>query len=118
MGLPELGRSVTSRAWAGAVRRSDFLARFGGDEFVVLLPDCTQVGAEEIVQRMLDAVPFNQTGSVGIAVWDRDEAGYELVHRADQAMYAVKGAGGGGIRVASAPAPIAATGGPRGDQTA
>ena len=107
-----------AHAWAGAVRRSDFLARLGGDEFVVLLPDCTQVGAEEIVQRMLDAVPFNQTGSVGIAVWDRDEAGYELVHRADQAMYAVKGAGGGAIRVALAPDPIAATGAPRGDQTA
>ena len=62
-------------AWTGALRQSDFLARLGGDEFVVLLADCTQAGTEEIVQRMLDAVPFNQTCSVGIAVWDRGEAG-------------------------------------------
>jgi len=103
-----------AHAWADAVRRSDFLARLGGDEFVALLPDCTRAGAEEIAQRMLDAVPFNQRCSVGIAVWDRDEAGYELVHRADQAMYAVKGAGGGGIGVAPEPDPISATGAVRG----
>jgi diguanylate cyclase (GGDEF)-like protein len=89
-----------AHAWAGALRRSDFLARLGGDEFVVLLPDCTEVGAEEITRRMLGAVPFNQTCSVGIATWDRDEAGYELVHRADQAMYGVKAAGGGDVSVA------------------
>ena len=59
---------------------------------------------------MLDAVPFDQTCSVGIAVWDRGEAGYELVHRADQAMYAVKAAGGGEIRVAAEPARMVATG--------
>jgi diguanylate cyclase (GGDEF)-like protein len=92
-----------ARAWAGALRRSDFLARLGGDEFVVLLPDCSSVAAEEIARRMLGAVPFNQTCSVGIATWDRQEAGYELVHRADQAMYAVKAAGGGDIGVAFAP---------------
>jgi GGDEF domain-containing protein len=66
----------------------------------MVLPDCARAGAEEIARRMLGAVPFNQTCSVGIATWDRDEAGYELVHRADQAMYAVKAAGGGEIGVA------------------
>jgi GGDEF domain-containing protein len=42
-------------------------------------------------------VPFNQTCSVGIATWDGEEPGYELVHRADQAMYAAKVAGGGRV---------------------
>ena len=89
-----------AHAWAGIVRASDFLARLGGDEFVVLLPDCTEDRASEITRRMLGAVPFNQSCSIGIATWDREEAGYELVHRADQAMYAVKAAGGGDVGVA------------------
>jgi diguanylate cyclase (GGDEF)-like protein len=99
-----------AHAWAGVLRRSDFLARFGGDEFVAVLPDCTRSGAEELAQRMLDAVPSEQTCSIGIAVWDRGEAGYELVHRADQAMYAVKGDGGGSIGVAPEPDRISAGG--------
>jgi GGDEF domain-containing protein len=60
---------------------------------------------------MLNAVPFDQTCSVGSALWDRDEAGYELVHRADHAMYAVKTVGGGGHAVAPVPEPLAAVGG-------
>ena len=90
-----------AHAWAGAVRRSDFLARLGGDEFVVLLPDCTTLGAEEIARRVLDGVPADQTCSVGIAGWDREEGGSELVHRADQAMYEAKEAGGGDVAVAA-----------------
>ena len=97
-------------AWIGALRQADFLARLGGDEFVVLLVDCSQAGAEEIGQRMLDAVPFDQTSSVGIAVWDRGEAGYELVHRADQAMFAAKAAGGGNLAIAPIIEPLAVAG--------
>ena len=100
----------SAHAWTGALGQADFLARLGGDEFVVLLADCTQAGAEEIGQRMLGAVPFNHTCSVGIAVWDREEAGYELVHRADQAMYSVKAAGGGSFAIARIPEPLAAAG--------
>jgi len=68
---------------------------------MVLLPDSTAAAGGEIARRMIDAVPSQQTCSVGIATWDGDEAGYELVHRADQAMYTVKAAGGGGIGVAT-----------------
>ena len=89
-----------AQAWAGALRASDFLARLGGDEFVVLLPDCNTQGAQEIAQRVLATVPVDQTCSVGIAEWDREEAGSELVHRADQAMYGVKETGGGNAGVA------------------
>ena len=89
-------------AWSDALRPSDFLARVGGDEFTVLLADCTAAAAAAIAERMLDAVPSDQSCSVGIATWDGDEAGYELVHRADRAMYTVKAAGGGGIGVAKA----------------
>ena len=46
-------------------------------------------------------MPFNQTCSIGVATWDGEEAAYELVHRADQGMYAAKAAGGG--RVSAGP---------------
>ena len=94
-----------AHAWGGALRRPDFLARLGGDEFLVVLPDCATAEAEEVARRLLGAVPFNQTCSVGLATWDRDEAGYELLHRADQAMYAAKAAGGGAISPALAAPP-------------
>ena len=47
--------------------------------------------------RILGAVPFNQTCSIGLATWDGAEPAYELVHRADQGLYAAKAAGGGRI---------------------
>ena len=86
-----------AHAWSGALRDGDFLARLGGDEFLVLLPGSAQVAAEQIARRFLGAVPFNQTCSIGIATWDGAEAAHELVHRADEAMYAAKAAGGGRV---------------------
>ena len=53
--------------------------------------------AEQVARRILGAVPFNQTCSIGFATWDGAEPAYELVHRADQGMYAAKAAGGGRI---------------------
>jgi diguanylate cyclase (GGDEF)-like protein len=88
-----------AHAWSGALRDGDFLARLGGDEFLVLLPGSAHVAAEQVAQRFLGAVPFNQTCSIGSATWDGEETGYELVHRADQAMYAAKAAGGGRLDV-------------------
>jgi diguanylate cyclase (GGDEF)-like protein len=84
-----------AHAWNGVLRQGDYLARLGGDEFLVLLPGSAQLAAEEVAQRILGAVPFNQTCSIGLATWDGEEAAYELVHRADQGMYAAKTAGGG-----------------------
>ncbi len=92
-----------AHAWAGVLRPSDCLARLGGDEFVVLLPDCDAATASDITQRLLASVPFGQTCSAGIATWDGDEPAFQLVHRADQAMYAIKVAGGGDLGVAPAP---------------
>jgi diguanylate cyclase (GGDEF)-like protein len=86
-----------AHAWNGALRGGDFLARLGGDEFLVLLPGSAEVAAAEVAQRILGAVPFNQTCSVGIATWDGEEPAYELAHRADQGMYAAKAAGGGRV---------------------
>jgi hypothetical protein len=52
---------------------------------------------------MLAAEPPGHSFSIGIATWDGDEQGYELVHRSDRAMYAAKAAGGNRITLATGP---------------
>ena len=89
-----------ARLWANALRETDFIARIGGDEFFVLLPDCPEAQAEQTARRMLAAVPPGHSFSIGIATWHGDEKGYELVHRAHRAMYAAKAGGGNCITVA------------------
>jgi diguanylate cyclase (GGDEF)-like protein len=83
-----------------ALRETDFIARIGGDEFLALLPDCGAVEAEQIARRMVAGVPSRHSLSIGIATWDGDEDGYELVHRSDRAMYAAKAAGGDRVTLA------------------
>jgi diguanylate cyclase (GGDEF)-like protein len=82
-----------SAAWHGSLRSVDLLARYGGEEFIVLLPDADAGEARRIVERALAATPQGQTFSAGIAVWDGDETGDQLVARADRALYEAKAGG-------------------------
>jgi GGDEF domain-containing protein len=70
----------------------------------MLLPDCPEAQAEQTARRMLATVLPGHSFSIGIATWHGDEKGYELVHRADQAMYAAKAGGGNRIALARGPA--------------
>ena len=79
-------------AWRAEVRSTDLLARYGGEEFVLLLPACALDDAVRIVGRLRTVTPL-VTCSVGLACWDFQEAGAELVARADQALYAAKAGG-------------------------
>jgi diguanylate cyclase len=84
------------------VRETDDIARMGGDEFAVILPNVIEPEAQLVAERILaalsdrDAFRLQMGASVGIA-WQgpaaRDAAA--LVRRADEAMYRAKGAGGG-----------------------
>jgi len=76
--------------WRSVLRVSDFLARTGGEEFVILLPDCEADKAEEVIERVRAATPRGQTCSAGIACWDRLESPKELIDRADRALYQAK----------------------------
>jgi diguanylate cyclase (GGDEF)-like protein len=79
-------------AWRSEVRSTDLLARYGGEEFVLLLPACALDDAIRIVERLRMVTPL-VTCSVGLACWDYQEGGAELVQRADQALYTAKAEG-------------------------
>jgi diguanylate cyclase (GGDEF)-like protein/PAS domain S-box-containing protein len=80
----------TARSWADAVRATDMLARYGGDEFSVILPDCPLDEALTVVERLRQATPAPVTCSAGVASSDGAEPAEALVRRADSALYGAK----------------------------
>lgn len=93
------------------LRKGDVIARFGGDEFVVLLPETDLESAQKIVDRIKVAInelsieEQRLSASFGIAGLSHSESFKELFHRADQALYASKELGGNQITHANEPAP-------------
>ena len=88
----ELLRSLAP-AWRGHLRDSDFLIRFGGEEFAVALPDCELIDGERLLERLRASMPGGQTCSAGVAQWDGIESARTLVDRADRALYDAKHGG-------------------------
>ena len=74
-------------AWRVQLREVDMLARFGGDEFGLLLPNCPLVEAVRVLERLSQATPDGQRCSAGIAWWDSHESAEDVVARADAALY-------------------------------
>jgi diguanylate cyclase (GGDEF)-like protein/PAS domain S-box-containing protein len=97
--------AASATAWRPVLRTTDTLARYGGEEFAVLLPHSDEEGAMTVVGRLLEVVPFGQTASAGVAVWDGAESAEALLARADDALYEAKGAG----RARAHLAPVALT---------
>jgi diguanylate cyclase (GGDEF)-like protein len=97
-------------------RESDVVARFGGDEFAVVLPDTGGEGAFAVGQRVRDRIAAHRflaadgldvhlTVSVGVATLpDVAASADEVMQAADKAMYRVKESGKNGIQAAVAPA--------------
>jgi diguanylate cyclase (GGDEF)-like protein len=79
-----------SAAWRGALRETDELVRYGGEEFAILLPGADGQEAARIIERLRPVTPEGQTFSAGIAKWDALETSDELVARADRLLYRAK----------------------------
>jgi diguanylate cyclase (GGDEF)-like protein len=86
--------------WAVALRPYDLLARHGGDEFVLVLPDCTPEGARRVVERLRACVPATTGISAGITAWRPGDDPTTVIERADGALRRAKAAGGGRTELA------------------
>jgi diguanylate cyclase len=80
-------------AWSDQLRGADVLARFGGDEFAILLPECGADDALGLIERLRAATPEPGSVSAGIAVWNGLETCDDLLDRADAALYEAKAQG-------------------------
>ncbi len=99
----------------GQIRREDTIGRYGGDEFLLLLPNTTETEAMELAERLRETVAGSTINrpndpldvSVGVAQWEPGSPGETLLADADEALLAAKEAGGGTVIDASTlpPAP-------------
>jgi diguanylate cyclase (GGDEF)-like protein len=81
-------------AWRSALRPSDFLARIGGDEFMLVFPDCSAESALAVLARVRMSTPGGASCSAGATLWDEQASAMELFQRADAALYEAKRDGG------------------------
>jgi diguanylate cyclase (GGDEF)-like protein/PAS domain S-box-containing protein len=90
----------------GVMRPEDTVARFGGDEFAILLEETTREAARRVAERVLAALrsPFDlqgkqvfARGSAGVAITQAGSSAEDLLRHADLAMYTAKARGKGRI---------------------
>ena len=83
------------------LRPPDIIARFGGDEFAVILPHTDSGGACKVAERIIrkvtaltiptdDEAAIRCSVSIGIAEYNREEAAHDLIRRADERLYEAK----------------------------
>ena len=77
-------------AWSALLRPQDVLTRYGGEEFLVVLPGCGLEEAAAAADRLRAALPGGRTVSAGVATWDGREAIADLTARVDAALYRAK----------------------------
>ncbi len=105
--LAEIGELLKN-----SIRKSDMAARYGGDEFVIVLPNTPKEGAKVLAYQLrnkLNEYTFlnesgnriNVTASLGLASYPADASDkLTLVQKADAAMYAAKDAGRNAVKTA------------------
>ncbi|MCY2931285.1 MAG: diguanylate cyclase [Planctomycetota bacterium] len=99
---------AVAMAISTSTRATDFVSRYGGDEFVVLLPETDQAGALILIDRVRQAVHDQLvrpdgapvTLSCGVAQWRDETTSDDLLARADAALFQAKRAGRNTVIVA------------------
>ena len=96
---------IISNLFKESLRSIDIVGRYGGDEFLVILPETSMKGAKEIAERIRLTVedfklqregkePIKTTVSLGVAEFNSDKENInDLIKRADNALYMAKGKG-------------------------
>jgi diguanylate cyclase (GGDEF)-like protein len=99
---------AVAEALLAATRKTDVVARYGGDEFVIVLPSTDPEGARTVSQRMLEgsreaahrvcpSIPVS--ASIGTTAFEADDTPAEIIRRVDVQLYAAKRAGGDRITI-------------------
>lgn len=91
------------------LRKTDFMARFGGEEFVLLIPSTPLEGAQQLLETLRTAIescPFHFKGervtitlSAGVSAFASGERAEQVFERADQALYRAKRSGRNRVEV-------------------
>jgi diguanylate cyclase (GGDEF)-like protein len=93
--------SIVASRIAARSRTGDFVCRFGGDEFIVILPRVADMAAaREVAQSIaarialpyrIDGVDLRITAAIGVSIYpDEAQSAATLMHRADESMYRLK----------------------------
>jgi diguanylate cyclase (GGDEF)-like protein len=93
----------TAAAWRDQLRAGDFLARIGGEEFGLLLPDCDIETAVEVIDRLRRTVTHRRTCSAGLTAHAPGDSAETAIARADHALYQAKAEGRNRVHIAAPP---------------
>jgi len=98
-----------SRKLKECIRQIDTAARYGGDEFAIILPNTSLNDATVAAERMVDVVSrspitwqkeqIDISISVGLGQYDADSSPEDITSRSDQALYTAKQAGKNTVRI-------------------
>ena len=91
--LRELSRIVINN-----IRSIDIFARWGGEEFMILVPGIDLENASQLAEKLRNIIETSQfeniqgavTSSFGVVQFDNEESGEDFVHRVDKALYSAK----------------------------
>jgi diguanylate cyclase (GGDEF)-like protein len=102
--IREIGKKIR-----GCIRQIDTAARYGGDEFAVILPNTSLADAVIAAERMVDAASESPITwkkeqialsiSVGVGQYDAESSPEDITSRSDQALYMAKQAGKNTVRI-------------------